>query len=370
MSSDAKNRVSIIITRLVAEHPFFGMLLASTNIFEDKTIQTAATNGIDIIYNSKFFDSLKDNEIRAVLFHELLHMIYSHCDKFRRGARDIQKWNQAADYCINLEIEEMRIGGIDIKLPAKRLLNNKYSNMYVEQIYDILPNDLNKTNFDAHIEIAGNDNNTQELADKILATYNMRKDSNDKLPKSIASVIKDINGSKISWARIFLRYLGSAINKNDYTYLQPNRRFLGQNLYLPSLGNPQLGKILFAPDVSGSIDNKTLGIFVNELIKISNLVSEIVVATWDTEITSWKSFKNKEINHKPKQFTGGGNTSIKCLFDEILKRKEIFDCIVILTDGDFNDLPLKNPIKMPIIFALTSDIDIKNNFGATIRIGG
>ena len=47
-------------------------------------------------------------------------------------------------------------------------------------------------------------------------------------------------------------------NKSDFTWLKPNRRFIAQGLYLPSLYNPCLDEIAVVTDSSGSVSDEEL----------------------------------------------------------------------------------------------------------------
>src|SRR6266702_7378568 len=164
MNKEIQNIVSEVVCDLIVHMPFFGIFLSSTNIIQDTSLPTAATDGVRIYYNPNFFAQLKPNEIKAVLTHEVLHAIYFHCSKKRLGYRDKRKWNRAADYVINNEIEDMRTHGPDknIKLPHNIIINKepfkclidpKYKNMYVEQVYDLLPDADNGDSFDIHIDM-------------------------------------------------------------------------------------------------------------------------------------------------------------------------------------------------------------------------
>jgi predicted metal-dependent peptidase len=63
------------------------------------------TNGRDIIFHPDFVLQQKDEAVRFVLIHEILHCIGDHMR--RRGSRNPEGWNIACDYAINPIIKEL-----------------------------------------------------------------------------------------------------------------------------------------------------------------------------------------------------------------------------------------------------------------------
>lgn len=375
--TNIKDRISNLKASLLFDFPFFGHFLSNTEIIEDSSIPTISTNGVRIYYNPDFFDKLSDIELKAVWIHECLHMVYSHCDKKRYITRNRKKWNIATDYVINLEISEL--DPRKIKLPSKILINEKefkpfldqkYKNMYAEQVYDLLPdNILDEKYFDIHLDMPEDEDIVQTITDRIISSYEISKHEIGKLPLGILRVVKDMRSSNIPWTRIFQRYIGSALTRDDYSYSYPNRRFIGQDLYMPNITSNRVGKIGVFPDTSGSMNEKEISAFATELRKLSGLVSEIIVGCWDTKVHTWETIKDMSNIENALKFKGGGGTNNNTVWEEIKKRHETFDAIILFTDGMFGKLPKMNPLgNIPIIFVLTSDIHIDNNFGLIVRM--
>ena len=57
-------------------------------------------------------------------------------------------------------------------------------------------------------------------------------------------------------------------NKSDFSWIKPNRRFISQGLYLPSLYNPCLEDIAVITDSSGSVSDAELNQFTSETTAI------------------------------------------------------------------------------------------------------
>jgi len=84
--------------RLLLEQVFFGTLALRLKLVPGN-LPTMATDGSRIVYNPAFVDQLKPAELEGTLAHEVLHCALGH--QCRRGERDPELWNQAADFAIN-----------------------------------------------------------------------------------------------------------------------------------------------------------------------------------------------------------------------------------------------------------------------------
>jgi predicted metal-dependent peptidase len=368
-----KDRISNLKVQLMSSHPFFAIFLLNTDLIEDEKIYTAGTDGFNIYYSEKFFAQLTDPEVKAVLLHEVLHMIYSHCSKRRRAGRDPKKWNIAADFGINWEIAEMDESSV--KLPNNIIVNGKpfnvymdrkYRTMYVEQIYDVLPDDM-VNNFDIHMDMPDNDEARQKIEDRLLSAYENCKNSDPgKLPGRISRLVNEIKRARVPWTRIFHRYIGSALAREDYSYAHPNRRFIGQELYLPSLLSYKVGTIAVAVDTSGSIGQKELGAFTNELRKLSALVSEVIVMSCDSDVHSFEIIRDmSNFTNAVKSLKGCGGTDFRPPFEMLKKKKIVPELLIYLTDLE-GEFPNKSQIKYPVIWVTT--LENKAPFGTTIQM--
>lgn len=119
---------------------FYAELIANLDIYGSDEInpKTMCTNGMEIIFHPEFVTKQKEEALRLVLAHELLHCIGKHQE--RRGARDPKGWNIACDYAINpiLEGESGFAWPVDEAGQKMGLYEEKYEGMSAEDIYDLL----------------------------------------------------------------------------------------------------------------------------------------------------------------------------------------------------------------------------------------
>jgi predicted metal-dependent peptidase len=92
---------------------------------------TMATDGRRLAYNPTFVEKLSAEELEGVLAHEVMHCALAH--HCRRGDRDAQLWNRAADYAVN----PILIGN-GITLPKDALIDPSFADLSAEEIYSRL----------------------------------------------------------------------------------------------------------------------------------------------------------------------------------------------------------------------------------------
>jgi len=150
----AKGKVRAALTSVMAYYNFFADLFFQLNIAEaapGSGIDTMATDGKNILYNTNFVNNVLKNteEVAFVLIHEVMHNANLHF--IRQGDRNHDLWNQAADYAINLQISDMSKETPDnatskpdiLRVPSNILLDEKYRDMSAEQIYVVLEKEEN-----------------------------------------------------------------------------------------------------------------------------------------------------------------------------------------------------------------------------------
>jgi predicted metal-dependent peptidase len=128
--------------------------------------------------------------------------------------------------------------------------------------------------------------------------------------------------------------------RNDYSWTPPNRRYLSQGFYLPSLRSEELPEIVIAVDTSGSVTAEELAQFAAEISGI--------LEAYDTTITV--IYCDTGINGDPEIFTredmplklnakGGGGTDFRPPFAWVQKQGLTPACLIYLTDMACSSFP-------------------------------
>lgn len=351
MTTTQRKRIQIARSTLLLDQPFFGMLALGLELIEDSKCDTAWTNGQALGYSPAFVDTLSDDELCAVIAHEVMHCACGH--PWRRGGRDHELWNVAADYAINGVLREAHF-----QLPAGALLDAQFNGKASEWIYDRLPQrppqpkggqgsaDPSRM---GEVRDAPTEADAPTAADWQQSVKQAVNASRGQLPASLQRDITAATQPRVDWRSLLRRYI-SEVAKSDYSWTRPNVRYLPLGLFLPSLHTHVMGKLAVAIDTSGSIDNVLLAQFAAEIRSIADEVrpSCIEVLYCDARVQRVERFELGEpftLNAK-----GGGGTAFGPVFTR-LQEDEAPVCLVYLTDlqGSF---PPDAP-DYPVIWACT-----------------
>ena len=202
---------------------FFSNLCCSLEIEFTDDIETAATNGLKIWLNPKFFEVLTHAERIFLLAHETMHVAYLHMSRLEE--RNHTLWNMAADYVINLElvdrgftfIGDLTERGIDF---PGGLLERKYRDMSTEAIYrdlldncatvnvpmdDLVPSSVGGAGSEAHeAKVQAN------IAKAIMVTE--MANQQDTIPKSIQRHFSELTKPKVYYSVLLYRLLKTTIH--------------------------------------------------------------------------------------------------------------------------------------------------------------
>lgn len=156
-----------------------------------------------------------------------------------------------------------------------------------------------------------------------------------------------------------------------------NNRLAAAGVIAPSI-KKQLANsdIIFAIDVSGSMVGKPMNDTINEIVSLSRAtpIVNMRVIYWDAEVMNDILVKNsKSLVHQQStfNFTGGGGTTIDCVYDYIMEKQYKPNGIVYLTDGYVfgNKFYTQNNCKNVVILTYNGNyegmVNIKNNAGYT-----
>jgi len=342
-------RLSKAKTALVLGHPFIGTIAMNMPFKLDYTLNppTASTNGKEIRFHPEFIDTLNDEEMQFLVAHECMHPMLEHC--FRRGERNHKKWNQAGDYVINKLLSDEGIG----KMPKQGLLNDalyQAGGGTTDGIYTLLPepdedgdnghgDPLDSCN-DGGGSPAEQAQQQSEWKVKVAQAAQSAKMMGN-LSAGLERLVGELLQPKVDW-RDVLRKFVERCKSDQRTFARPNRRFLAQDLYLPSVSGEVLGEILIAVDCSGSIDQETIDQFATEIntIKEDGKPKRIHVVYFDSEVSHYESYASEDdLDIKPH---GGGGTAFSPVFAYAQQHDIEPVACVFLTDlccNDFGDAP-------------------------------
>ena len=338
-----ERRLSKSKTALVLEHPFIGNVAMNMPFKLSEDVPTAATNGKQVLFNPDFCESLNDEELKFLIAHECMHPMLEH--NFRRQNRDPRKWNQAADYVINKLLVDESIG----KMPEQGLLSDDIYNAgngTSDGIYNILPeseegdNDPLDDCQDGEGSPAELEQQAAEWKVKVAQAAQAAK-MMGKMSAGLERLVDDILQPKVHWADVLQRFVVKQ-RTDERSFSRPNRRFIQQGVYLPSVTGEALGELVFAVDCSGSIGQEEINQYAAEIIKVQqdHHPEKLHVIYFDSEVSHHDEFPQGEAPViKPH---GGGGTAFSPVFEFIREKAISPVACVFLTDlccHDFGDAP-------------------------------
>ena len=352
---------------------FLTSLLYSLKLVWADDIPTAGTNGILLKINPKFFYELSKEERLFVILHELWHVAKLH--SIRRESRDCRLWNIACDYHINNLLLKENYSSFKITVMKDCFKDEKFKDLSEEEIYEELlkeyPNGLPDNEYlEGHLSGDLEELNQEEKSKaiaKVMEATQTAKAMGCDVGSGITSLLSKFIKPSINWKKVLYKYMTALLDKSDYSWRKPNRRY--SDVYLPSKvdSDGRLTHLLYFLDVSGSIEESQIIRFNSEIkhIKESLNPDKLTLVQFDTRIrrvdvfTSTQKFTNIHV-------VVGGGTSYSDVRDYILKEKPTASII-------FTDLcctPMQE-VDSPVIW-VTREKDLKYAsmplFGKTIII--
>lgn len=389
------------------DYMFYSLFIVELNkSFSDDPNLTAcaakhkSSNNIELIFGKKFWteNCKNSSQKRAVVIHELMHVIYEHLGQIYQGMFPDKKIaNYAMDCYINQLIKEQspeNEDGSDVFIypkdfPELNLENNKHSVYYYYKFMDAKKEKENsKGKKDSLSGPAGNKQGSsgcktldqiidqdidihkswdtlmegmtpleQELFSKQLRGMIERvaeetTKSAGRVPIDIQTLISNmvhLTPPVISWKNLFAKFVGSCTSTEQYqTRKKPNLRFEES----PSLKNKTKIKGLVAIDSSGSMSTTEIDEINSQLYHIWKTGTKVDFTTWDGDCDIHKQYNGKLDFTRTK--AGGTliNSAIEYVNDNFKKNQWSF--AVIGTDGFVGD-PQIIRCKIPCLIVLTKN---------------
>lgn len=350
---------------LMLKEPFYGLLILSLNKVWDKRVPTAGVskNGVNfqLTINEDFWNSLSDNHKRGLLKHELLHIGFFHIqcqDEFQNK----KVANIAMDIEINqyIDPDDLPEGGCTLEsfseynLPPKAGCREYYKLLMkaMEQekqsgeggkISDMAGMGDGESYGDGTINPDhGTWKDFEDLSEaekKLLEsqTAHILKEIAEAVEKSRGTIpgefqgiierLRHVEPPKFDWRSYVRRFAGGSNEIFTKKLRRKENRRFDEN---PGLKIKNKRHLLVAIDTSGSVSDKEVKEFLNEIHHIHKTGSEVTVLQCDTTIRSIEKFKpNQDI-----VLHGRGGTDFDPVLEYYNENTRKYTCMFYLTDGE------------------------------------
>ena len=389
---------------LLLDNPFIGTLATSLGLKIDNDKPTAYTNGYEIGVNEKFYESLTRKEQTGVMAHEIFHVMLMHHIRMFAPWMDPKTAQIAADIIVNAMCLEHKF-----ELPSDGILPEtweggvqeyfKISRMSLEEAVRYLGGNYNPEDLPEPGEIStglcemppmqgdnpsdgdgdGEQNGKGGLGlseeqirqeetrvkTAIAKAFQVAKQQGD-MSGDMERFIQDILNPKVPWTEIIRAKLASH-SKRDAKWFPPNRRYVWQGIYLPSLQGESLGHIGWGTDTSGSVDQPTIDEFNAELNGLGTTYDMTVTCiSCDSEVRHVEKFSQHDFPVTP-QWRGGGGTNYRPVFRYIAEEGLDIRALVYITDGHCDRFPDEKP-PYDVYWIVWDDVPFNPPFGETIYV--
>ena len=378
-----------------------GILMVGKTSVADN-VPTAATNGRDEIYGRKFIADLSTKELGFVVMHESMHKMYRHLTTWSKlNEIDGKLANNACDYVINLQLRDLDPSETYIAMPRFKqgekkgevigLIDERFRGMNAKQVFDILREEQEKIGGD---KTTGSDNTAdgfdhhdwegakklseeeqkqlEKEVDQALRQGLMAEKRVGKGAGNLKREIGDLLAPKVDWREVLREFVKSICAGRDVsTWRKPNRRYISQGIYMPTLVSERVGHIVVGVDTSGSIGAAEINEFLSEVKSIAEDVKPELVDLlyWDSHVAAHEKYEEQDVPNivsstKPR---GGGGTSPSCVTDYMAKEGIKPECVIMLTDG-YVGSDWGGDWNAPVLWAITGGNDVVSATGKTVHI--
>lgn len=368
--------------KLVINEPFYASLLLGMDTVytetqpDGKPLWLAATDGSTLYFNEKNAAPLPLDQCIGLLKHELMHVALLH--NFRVGGRDKEKANKAMDYVINDMI--IHEGGA---LPEGGLHDPANWNRHKswEEVYSLMPDDPGKGKgegegggegddpFDGDVLPAPDQSPeaVQDAIGRVVQAAQVAK-AMGKLPAYIEKELAGMLDPVVAWEQELAEFL-TEVSRNDYTFARPNRRFVYEDLYLPSAySQDAMGRLAVVFDTSGSVSMEELTRFASETVGaiegVLPLALDIIYCDMSVQhVDSFDAPTVDAVVDSIKRY-GCGGTDMTVALDYIDDHIDDVKAAIVFTDGY---TPFGHEREYPVLWAITSD-GVEADMGRTLHV--
>ena len=402
---ESARRVRRVLRSMLAlsEFQFFANLTLRMPIKADPSRETVAADGRNIFYNPDWAATASNDLIREKLCGAVLACGLKH--HTRRGERDYQRWQQAS-HLVRLPLLQ-DAGVIDADAAQGGL------KMSIEAAYSQIPESPEgdssgdddgqgdgqdgPPSFDPGMgevmdsptlkeeQREGDESDDSEDGagtattdpvqaeeqewDEVMQQAAQWSKAQGSMPGGVQQVIDAAHVSEIDW-RTELRRFMQDHSPVDYSWSRPNRRFIDQGIYLPSMDGESMETIVFAVDTSASMNEQELAAIWSEIRAAAQDVEpkEVVVIQCDTSVHRADRYHHTELPDRL-EAVGRGGTSFEPVFEWV--DRELLQppaCLLYMTDlmGAFPGAPPH----WPTLWICTSGWANDPPFGERINLGG
>jgi predicted metal-dependent peptidase len=331
------------------------LMLGKVEVSDD--VPTAATDGLNVKYGRAFVDKLSDPELRFLIMHENLHKAFRHMTTWQHlYKKNPLLGNKACDYVINLMIQDSDPQGVDVKFIEGGCLDERFRGLDAGTVFRMLEQDppddggggedgegegdkgggLDEHDWEGAQEMT--EQEKQGLERDIDQALRQGKILAGKMNGNIPREVLEALEPKVDPREVLEDFITSyCAGRDESTWRRPNRRWISQDTYMPSVIGETVGRLVIAIDMSGSVTQE----IASNLLGFVKAVCERVMPEgidllyWDTSVCRHEAYDQNQLDDlvRSTKPMGGGGTAPQCVPDFIKANNINAECAIVLTDG-------------------------------------
>jgi len=365
-------------------------VLACGKVEVRKDLPTAATDGWNVYYNPDFVQSLcpSDPELRFLVLHEATHKAYRHLHLWQTLHEENHMLaNQAADQFVNLSLVDTDAGEGFVKMLSMGVMpDEKYRGWSVKQIFDDLKQQQQKSGGQGQGGEGGDGIDDHMWGDATEQTQEQQTKQAEEIARAVRQgemlrrklagkgvgdrdgVFGDLMAPKVDWRKVLREFVQeTCAGRDESSWRRPNRRFLADDIYMPSMIGVTLNELVVGFDTSGSVfGGEEMTMFVSEIAAIIEQVkpAKTHVIYWDTQIAGHQTFEGGQFAVQDLKIKGGGGTDGAVLFDYLREKRMNPQAVIQFTDGYVGSWGRSD---WPTLWAITTNEQAP--YGVNISLG-
>ncbi len=368
--------------RLIIHQPWYGHfamhMVWVPNQFDHIQEENAKTMGVYIrsdgvivcIYYPPFVAKLEQEELIAIVQHEIEHVVRLHC--IRRGDRNSKIFNIAADMTVNGSPNNPRIGDAQLFRKSKNIGVDKLiwipsqwpQDQTAEHYYELLlegQEEQKGLTLDDHSTWSKTEVSADEARQIVKATADaVTQKAQGNTPGHLIEALKNLNKPIVSWKYLLRNFLGRHLGNRRTTYSRRNRR--RRHFGIPGISHHAAANVTVIVDTSGSISTEDLQQCFGEIESISTK-AKVSILQWDSGFQGYNSYRRGD--WRKIQIKGRGGTNMEAPIKWLTENNLVPDAVIMITDGHCTYL---KSVEFPVITVVTSKHGSQPPYGITVTL--
>jgi predicted metal-dependent peptidase len=387
------------------------VMLGKTEVQDN--FPTAMTDGLNEVYGRAFVQGLNRKELIFVILHETMHKAFRHLVTWRPLFDENPRLaNAACDFVINYMLVNLDPTEQFMAMPKKDgkrigLYDDRFKGMNAKQVFDILKKENPPQGSGGHGQGGDGDEDSddgdgngggddplkgfdehdwkgakkyseaeqREIGKQVEEAIRQGRAAQQKIAGKAGKgdldlAIDDLLTPKVPFDEVLREFVRETTRGNDLsTWSRPNRRYIGQDIILPSTYSETVGEIALGIDTSGSIGRDELTLAMTEVVHLFNVMPprRTHLMYWDTAVAGYETYEADGYegildSTSPK---GGGGTNASCVPRYMTKHGIKPACAIVFTDGYVCDW---GKWDCPVLWVIFSNLNCTPPFGKVYHI--